>query len=64
MTRVIKFNIDGYGIFTDNQKDCIFEEEVPENWDDMTEDKQHEYATDIFKENVSWSWWEDELEED
>ena len=64
MTRVIKFSIDGYGIFTDTQEDCIFEEEVPENWDDMTEDEQHEYATGIFKENVLWSWWEDELEKD
>lgn len=64
MTRVIKFSIDGFGIFTDILQDCIFYEEVPENWDDMTEDEQHEYASNIFKENVSWGWWEDELEKD
>ena len=46
------------------KKDCIFHEELPENWDSMSEDEQHEYAVEMFKENVSWSWWEDELEKD
>lgn len=54
MTKVVRFNISyigGHGDWLDD---------VPEDWEQMSEAEKEQWATDSFKENMQWSWEEHE----
>ena len=54
MTKVVRFNISyigGHGDWLDD---------VPEDWEQMSEAEKEQWATDCFKENMQWSWEEHE----
>ena len=53
--KVISFSIDGLGLCTSCSSGVLFEEEAPDNWDEMSKDEQEEYAKDVFFGNFIWS---------
>lgn len=56
--KMLEFNISCFGLCSYCDSKTLFDIEVPDDWDDMSEDEQHEYAVEIFKENLQWGWCE------
>lgn len=56
MMRVIRFYIDCIGLCVDCSSDYLFQEEIPNEWDEMSIEEQEEAARQIFFDNFGWSY--------
>ncbi|XXQ69006.1 hypothetical protein ACKLNO_03875 [Neisseriaceae bacterium B1] len=61
--KVIRFSIDAEGLSHQSCQEDFLETEVPDNWDDMTEDEQFKFAKTVFKENFYWGYQVVELDQ-
>lgn len=52
----LAFNINGFGLCHGCQTGALFVEDVPDNWDEMTEDEKHEFAQEVWHGLVQWGW--------
>ena len=62
--KVIKFTIDIDGLCHNAFNPNHTATKVPDNWDDMTEDEQEEYAKECFYEHFGWGFYEEEINDD
>lgn len=54
--RVIRFYVDCIGLCIDCSLDYLFQEEIPDGWDEMSIEEQEETARQIFFDNFGWSY--------
>ncbi|ROV57130.1 hypothetical protein [Neisseria chenwenguii] len=64
-TEVIKsivFHISAFGLCDKCDSHPLFAEELPENWEKMSDDEKEDWAKEVFWENIQWGWEEREYE--
>lgn len=54
--KTVKFNISCVGLCADCDSAWLFKEEVPEDWNSMTDDEREEWAVGVFRETIQWGW--------
>lgn len=54
------FNISCPGLCYHCDSAPLLEEDVPDNWESMTDEEQHEYAKEVFYGFMQWAWEERE----
>ena len=57
MSKVIIYNLDAPGLATNYAAvDRFLETESPDNWYEMSDEEQDEYAREQFYQQFSWGW--------
>ena len=54
--KTVKFNISCVGLCADCDSAWLFKEEVPEDWDSMTDDEREEWVVGVFRDTIHWGW--------